>query len=181
MGQATGIVGKGALAFAGNNYRSVELFVMNRKIRSIFTCIVKGLARAYYITPKGEDKTAWYIKENEFITDYPAFLNGIQSCYIFETMTPTTVVFLPKKAIYASYPKDWANQKYGRLVAEQIIQILQKRMESFLFQSPKERYLLFMEDNKDLINKISIKDIASLIGIERQSLTRLRKQLLSEK
>jgi hypothetical protein len=38
MGQATGIVGKGALAFAGNNYRSVELFVMNRKIRSIFTC-----------------------------------------------------------------------------------------------------------------------------------------------
>jgi hypothetical protein len=28
MGQATGIVGKGALAFAGNNYRSVELFVM---------------------------------------------------------------------------------------------------------------------------------------------------------
>jgi hypothetical protein len=38
MGQATGIVGKGALAFAGNNYRSVELFVMNRKIRRIFTC-----------------------------------------------------------------------------------------------------------------------------------------------
>jgi hypothetical protein len=32
MGQATGIVGKGALAFAGNNYRSVELFVMNRKL-----------------------------------------------------------------------------------------------------------------------------------------------------
>jgi hypothetical protein len=26
------------LAFAGNNYRSVELFVMNRKIRRIFTC-----------------------------------------------------------------------------------------------------------------------------------------------
>jgi hypothetical protein len=38
MGQATGIVGKGAMAFAGNNYRSVELFVMNRKIRSIFIC-----------------------------------------------------------------------------------------------------------------------------------------------
>ena len=36
MGQATGIVGKGALTFARNNYRSVEPFVMNRKIRSIF-------------------------------------------------------------------------------------------------------------------------------------------------
>jgi hypothetical protein len=38
MGQATGIVGKGTLAFSGNNYRAVKLFVMNRKIRSIFTC-----------------------------------------------------------------------------------------------------------------------------------------------
>jgi hypothetical protein len=37
MSQATGIFGKGALAFADNNYRSVELFVMNRKIRRIFT------------------------------------------------------------------------------------------------------------------------------------------------
>jgi len=40
MGKATGIVGKGALAFAGNDYRTVKLFVLNRKIRRIFTCLI---------------------------------------------------------------------------------------------------------------------------------------------
>ena len=37
MGKATAIISKGALDFAGNDNRSVELFIMNRKIRRIFT------------------------------------------------------------------------------------------------------------------------------------------------
>jgi len=160
--------------------KKTEVFGLNQTHNTI-GFIVKGLARSYYITPKGEDKTAWYIKENDFITDYPAFLNESKSNYIFETIAPSVIVFLPKKVIDESYKKSITNQKYGRLIAEQIIQRMQKRIESFLFLSAKERYLHFVEENKDLVNKISIKDMASIIGIERQSLTRLRKQLLNEK
>lgn len=158
----------------------IEIFGLNAYHDTI-GFITKGLARAYYITPKGDEKTVNFIKENEFLTDYAAFLSGKQSRYIFETLLPSIIVFLPKAAIYASYEKHPVIQKYGRLIAESIIQKTQKQMESLLFLSAKERYLEFLKDNGELVNKISIRDMASLIGIERQSLTRIRKQLLSEK
>ena len=156
-----------------------EAFVAN-EFHDKIGFITEGLVRAYYINDKGDDRTVWFIKKNEFVTDYPAFLNGIKSKYTFETVVPTVIVFLPREAIYNSYQLSSANQKYGRLIAEQIVERLQDRMESFLFLSAKERYVNFVQHNKGLMNIISVKDMASLIGIERQSLTRLRAELLKE-
>jgi CRP/FNR family transcriptional regulator len=157
-----------------------EIFGFNEYHNAI-AYVIDGLVRSFYITPNGNDKTAWFIKKNEFVTDYPAFLTATKSKYIFESVVPTTLVFLPKTAINEFYEEDIDNQKYGRLIAELIIQRLQKRSESFLFLTAKERYQNFQNENETIINQISVSDMASLIGIERQSLTRIRKQLLSEK
>ena len=143
--------------------------------------ITKGLARAYYIDAKGEEKTAWFIKEDQHVTDYPAFLTNKASNYIFQTLENTTVVSLPKEAIHKAYQAYMPVQKYGCLIAEEILKVQQERIESFLFFSAKERYQLFLETNGDIVHRISVKHMASYLGIERQSLTRIRKQLLPSK
>jgi len=53
----------------------------------------------------------------------------------------------------------------------------QKRIESFLFETAEERYLDFIKDNPDLINRVSISHLSSSLRIERQTLTRIRKKL----
>ncbi|MGH1338063.1 MAG: Crp/Fnr family transcriptional regulator [Aureispira sp.] len=143
--------------------------------------VVEGLVRCYYFDPKGEEKTAWFIQEDEFATDYPSFLSNTPSDYIFKTTEKTTLVFLPKEAIYAAYEQHNSIQKYGRLIAEHIIQQLQERLQPLLCLSAKERYLQFIHQNEPLLDRISIKHMASLIGVERQSLTRIRKQLYNQK
>jgi len=139
--------------------------------------VYKGLVRAYYLDQNGNEKTSWFIKEDEFVTDYPAFLSAQPSKYIFEASEPATLVFLKKDKIQEAYHAEAAFQAYGRLIAEQVIQDLTMRIEDFLFLSAKDRYLLFMERNKALLNRISVTHMASMLGIERQSLTRIRKQL----
>lgn len=138
-----------------------------------------GLVQAYYIDQKGEEKTAWFIDENGFVTDYPCFLTQGKSNYGFQCLEPVESVWLPKKAIYDTYEKYPAVQRYGRLIAEEILKVQQARIESLLFNTSKQRYIEFLEQYSSMSQRISQKHMASFIGIERQSLTRIRKEILS--
>lgn len=140
--------------------------------------VISGLVRSHYLDARREEKSAWFIPENEFVTDYPAFLTGEPSQFCFETLEPTSLVFLQKDAIYEGYDTHHAFERYGRLIAEAVIRMQQMRIESFLFKSAKERYLDFMASYPQLRTRISVTHMASFIGIERQSLTRIRKELM---
>jgi CRP/FNR family transcriptional regulator len=142
--------------------------------------IIEGLVRAFYVDSKGNEISTWFCKENEYVTDYPSFLQQKLGNYFFQVLEPSTIVFLPKIAMDNAYEEFPGIQKYGRLIAEIILNIQHERLESFLFMNAKERYLNFVQNNKELLNRISISHMASLLGIERQSLTRIRKELFEE-
>jgi hypothetical protein len=63
------------------------------------------------------------------------------------------------------------------LVTEEVLKVQQQRIESFLFNSAEDRYLDFMLSNPSLFNRVSLSYLASYIGIERQSLVRIRKKM----
>lgn len=143
--------------------------------------ITQGLVRSYYLNAKGEEKNAWFIKEFEFITDYPSFLSGSKSSYTFQCLEDTTGVELPKEAIYEAYYAFSSIEKYGRLIAEEVVKMMQTRIEDLLFLSAKERYQKVLEHENELVNRISVSHLASYLCIERQSLTRIRKEILLQK
>lgn len=162
-------------------FTAKELVFDVKSVQKHVVYVTKGLVRSFYNLENGDENTAWFIGENDFITDYPALLAQKPSCYSFEAIEPTIGVFLPKSAIDEGYEKYASLQKYGRLIAEIILTIQQERIESFLFKSAKQRYLDVLDSPLDLVNRVSQRQLASYIGIERQSLTRIRKQLLTEK
>jgi hypothetical protein len=53
----------------------------------------------------------------------------------------------------------------------------QLRLESFLFQNAEQRYVNFTSKYPTLFNRVSLTDLATYLGIERQSLSRIRKSL----
>lgn len=142
--------------------------------------VVSGLVRSYYIDSKGFEKTSWFVKEYEYVTDYPAFLNGSKTNYIFEAIEPTTIVILPKITMDEAYKSSQKFERYGRIMSEEILKYLQYRIENLLFKSATERYKDFIDNEKDLLKRVSVGHIASYLGIERQSLTRIRKALVSK-
>jgi hypothetical protein len=66
---------------------------------------------------------------------------------------------------------------FATLIAEEVLMSQQKRIESFLFDNAETRYLDFVRENPDVFNRISLSHLSSYLGIERQSLTRIRKKL----
>ena len=148
---------------------------MQKEIGFVFS----GLLRAFYIDNNGNEISVNFIRENRYATHYSAFITQTPSKYYFQCLEPTVLVTISYKHIQEGYEKFPIFERYGRLVAEAVLKIQQKRIEGFLFDNAETRYLDFIKENPDLFNRVSLSYLASYLGIERQSLTRIRKKLAS--
>jgi CRP-like cAMP-binding protein len=154
-----------------------ELLFEEGKIQNAIAFITRGLIREYFIDKDGNENTVWFFKENQFVTDYSAFLQNIPSKNTFTCLEPTEVILIPRKVILSSYNTYPSFERFGRLIAEQVLIQLQDRIDGFHFLSAEERYLKYIEKYPDLFQRISLTHLSSFLGIQRPSLSRIRKNL----
>lgn len=158
-------------------YNKGDYFLKFGEVQSDMGYVCEGLIRRFYINEKGNKITTGFTKELEYVTDYPSFIRQIPSKYYFQCLEHTTIVHLPYSTIIESYKKFKNSEMQGRLIAEKVLTILNDRVESFLFNTAEERYLKFINENPDLIQRVSLTHLSSFLGIERQSLSRIRKKI----
>lgn len=154
-----------------------ELFLQAGKVQKAIGFIVKGLVRSFFIDPNGNEITVGFYSEGHYATHYSAFIAQKSSHYSIQCLEPITIVcfsFEDQQWIYQQSPNF---ERYGRLITEEILKRQQARIESFIFQTAEERYLDFIEHHPALFNRISLSHLCSFLGIERQTLTRIRQKL----
>ncbi|MFD0798425.1 Crp/Fnr family transcriptional regulator [Maribacter chungangensis] len=159
-------------------YNRKDFFLKKDEVQKEMGYVSKGLLRRYYVDGRHRDITTGFIKESEYATDYPAFIEQRKTSCFIQCLEPTIIVALPFKKIYESYDNFKNSQWYGRLVAENALAIVTDRVESFLLNTAQERYVQFIKNNPALINRISLTHLSSFLGVERQSLSRIRKRLI---
>lgn len=158
--------------------KAKELYLKAGEIQESIAFSFKGLLRTFYINDKGEEITIAFTKENSYATDYGAFINQKPSKYYIQTLESCLLINMPYTIIQEGYAKFKNFEKYGRLIAEKHLNRRQNRIESFLFDNAEERYLNFISQNRELLNRISLTHLSSYLGIKRQTLTRIRKRLI---
>ena len=154
-----------------------HFFIHANTIQKKIGFVYSGLLRAFYVDQNGNEISVNFIRENRYATHYSAFITQTPAKYYFQCIEPTILVSISYKHIQEGYIKFPIFERYGRLVAEEVLKMQQKRIESFLFENAETRYLDFVKENPDLFNRVSLSYLASFLGIERQSLTRIRKKL----
>jgi CRP-like cAMP-binding protein len=160
-----------------STYKAGEFFIVSGQKAHQLGYIASGLVRAYYVNDKGEEVSVMFAMENDYATDYTSLLAQTPSKYNFECLEPTTIVTLSYKHMQSGYTKFAGLERYGRLIAEDILEMLQKRVQSFQFETAEQRYLSFVKQNPNLFNRISLTHLASFLGIERPSLSRIRNKI----
>lgn len=159
------------------SFKKKEFLYKEGQVQKDVGFVCRGLLRKFYINEKGSEIIAGFSKEEEYATDYPAFLTQRPSKYYIECLEPSIIVKIPYEKLQEAYQKFKGNEMYGRLVAENVLIRETNRVESLLFENAEERYLNFLHQNKNIINRISLTHVASYLGIERQSLSRIRSNL----
>lgn len=142
-----------------------------------FTCfIARGCVR-YFHNIDGEEHTGQFFFENAWYTDYESFLTGKPSAQNIEALEATDLLILKKTDLYALYDANPRLERFGRLMAEQAYLGARRRNESLTNQSPEERYLKLIQQRPKVFERIPQHYIASYLGIQPQSLSRIRKRL----
>jgi len=158
-------------------YKKKEFLYEIGEVQKEVGFVCQGLLRKYYVNEKGSEIITGFISEKGYATDYPSFLRQKPSKYYIQCLEPTIIVNMPYDKLQEAYRKFKGNEMYGRLVAEKVLTRETDRVESLLFENAEERYLNFIVKNKELMNRISLTHLASYLGIERQSLSRIRSKL----
>lgn len=160
-----------------SKFKPREFYIAANTIQKEIGFIAEGLLRAFCIDSKGNEITVKFFVENGYAAHYPAFITQTPSKYYIQCIEPAVIVNLPYPHIQKGYKAFPNLERYGRLVAEEVLKFQQKRIEGFLFDSAETRYLDFINEFPDLFNRVSLSHLSSYLGIERQSLTRIRRKL----
>jgi CRP/FNR family transcriptional regulator len=158
--------------------RPKELFIEAGKLDHQLGFVTTGLIRSYYINHLGDDITTTFVTERQWATDYPSLLMTRPSRYNFQCLEPTTIITVPYAHLRKGYDQFVGFERNGRLIAEEVLKWQQKRIESFQFDSAEQRYLNFVKENPALFSRISLTHLSSYLGVERPSLSRIRKKIV---
>ncbi len=76
--------------------------------------------------------------------------------------------------------RDEGRERFGRLVAETAFNLAMNRAEEFMFRTPEQRYLELIQNHPDIFNNVPLYHIASYLGIQAPSLSRIRKRMVGK-
>lgn len=153
------------------------LVLRESEVCDFVAVIVQGTCRFYYVKEGVEKVTAFFFG-GEFFSNYRSFLTAQPSEHNIETLEETTVIKLYKADLHRLFDQFKIFERMGRLVAEQVYLNVTKRLDSFMFETPEERYADLLRRNSPILQEIPQYMIASYLGIQPESLSRIRKRKL---
>lgn len=154
-----------------------DTFIAEGQVSKEIGYINKGLFRMYYLQDGKEINTNFFF-ENEFVVEYQSFLLQQPTRYYIQAMEDAEVITFTNKELNDIYNVSHNWERFGRTIAEKLFIDATERAESFLFLTGEQRYRKLMARSPRVFERVPLYHIASHLGIERESLSRLRKKMV---
>ena len=159
-------------------YKKGEYYNQHKSVCKYLGFITTGVFRSYIIDNKtSEEKNVFLYSKNQFVVTFKSFTNQIPCDYYTQAMTDASVVYINITDLLSLYKQSHKWETFGRLLAQEAFNISIGRTESFIFQTPEERYLDMIKFHPDIFNNIPLYHISSYLGIQGPSLSRIRKRI----
>jgi len=157
--------------------KAKEFFIKENETCREIAFVNKGVLRMYYLSPEGKEINTMFFFENDFATSFQSLLLQQPGRYFIQALTDCELITVAYPTLQNAYEQSHLWNKFGRIIAEKSYVISEKRIESLLFYNAEERYLNLVKTYPRVFEQVPLYHIASYLGIERESLSRLRKKL----
>lgn len=150
-----------------------ELLLKQGQVSDCIYFIEKGFMRSYY-EREGQEITAWFMADNDFIISVASFFRRTKSHENIEALQPGLlhyIYFDELEEVYRSYPEF---NVIGRMLTTHYYILSEERLYNMRRQSAAERYHLLINKYPDIQQKASLTQIASHLGITLETLSRVR-------
>jgi CRP-like cAMP-binding protein len=152
-----------------------KLILQKGQIANQYFFIVSGGVRFFY-EANDRENTTWVTFKNEFFTEISSLNPQKPTRFNIEAIEDTALVVIDKKDMDFLYGHVAVWQEFGRKTWEAMSVRMIDQILNFQTLSAEERYLEFL-NNAELIQKIPVKQLAAVLGITPNALSRIRKNI----
>jgi CRP-like cAMP-binding protein len=145
------------------------------------TFIERGMLRSFTVDDDGNEHVVQFAVEGWWISDIGSFLSGDSALYNIEALEDSEVLNLTKPAMDDLMDQLPPLERYFRLLMQNNIVALQRRVIAYMSLSAEEKYLKLMDVCPDIISRAPQQYVASYLGITPETLSRIRKQVANRK
>ena len=127
----------------------------------------------------GKEVNLSFTFPGNFTTNLKSLRNAVPSGYNIQACKPAMVWKLEKDKLFDLYTQSPEIGAFGRNLLEQLLIVQEEHANIFKLNTPAERYQYILTHNPELLQKVSLTDLASYLAISRETLSRTRKKYSS--
>jgi len=163
-------------SFVPEKIMANNLFLKEGAVSNRIAFVKDGLLRSFFYDDNANEITTNFYPSGSLVIAFDSFNNQIPSQENIVAITDSelfTISFLKMKELYQLVPvwnqvcKDIADQKSNEMIARSV---------QFQTLSATERYHQFCQQNPEVIKYAALRHIASYLGIDIATLSRIRKK-----
>lgn len=147
------------------------------KVPQYLYFVVSGFVRLFHYNDKGDEVTTHINCPPGFITSYSNFTNQIRSDENLECITECELLRITKTDLDLLTQKSPAFKDFSFLVFQKSLSYNEKRAKELATLTAEKRYLKLMTEHPELLHNVPMQYIASFLGMNPKSLSRIRKQI----
>jgi len=165
--------------FLEKKIKKHEFLLKEGEFSKHFYFTVSGCLRLYTIDNKGKEHIMQFAPENWWIGDIESTTNNSPSAYFIDALEDSDVLSMD----IIAWEKSMNDIPPLALLFQRLMQnrqtVSQKRIINSMSATSEERYHEFMKTYPSVAQRIPQHMIASYLGITPESLSRIRKQMVS--
>ncbi len=174
--------------FANLTDEDLELIVPRMKVRELskrqqlihagdqedyLNLVAKGVLRKFFL--KGREEVITQLaKEGDLICSSVSFFSGQPSQYVIEALEPSVVYSLSRESLEELYTLSPKMERLARIVITELYLSKEKWEQDHIQFDIRERFVNFVHNNADLIQRVPQKYIASYLNIKPETFSRLK-------
>ncbi|MBU2902031.1 Crp/Fnr family transcriptional regulator [Maribacter dokdonensis] len=154
-----------------------EYLLRNGEICRTDNFVANGALKAYYINPQsGREEILYFAIENWWATDIESFQKQKASIYNIQAIERTELLQINYNSFQKMLFKIPKLERFFRIILENYLGSLQKRLITNNTLDAEQRYFTFVENYAKIADKVPQYVIASYLGITAEFLSRIRKK-----
>lgn len=156
-----------------------QLLLVEGNVCRQLAFVTKGLLKAYHTDEKGNEHINQFSPEGWWTSDMNSYLSGEVSFYSIDAIEDSEVLLLASEEFENLITMVTAMERYFRLLFQNSLITKERRLISSYTHTAEEKYRYMLQSNPDLIARLPQNLLASYLGISPETLSRLKKHLIS--
>jgi CRP-like cAMP-binding protein len=143
--------------------------------------VEKGILRSYTVDEKGAEHILQFASEGWWMADLSSYITGEPSLFNMHALEDVELLLLSKPhwdQLMQTVPRF---ERYFRILIQNNLIATQKRLMQSLTELAEEKYIKFTQTYPACVQRVPQHMIASYLGVSRETVSRLRKNLVLQR